>query len=39
MDFAVTVVMFSVTVLCKHFQSTKLNINLNTCVVNAVGSI
>jgi len=34
MDFVVTVVMFCVTALCKHFQYIKLNISLN----NGAGS-
>lgn len=34
MDFAVTIVMFGVTALRKHFQSIKLNISLNTGLVN-----
>lgn len=39
MDFTVAILMFCMTALCKHFQSTKLNISLNTGVVNAVDPI
>lgn len=39
MDHTVTLVMFCVTASCKHFQSTKLNISLNTGALNAVGPI
>lgn len=36
MDFAVTVVMFCVNALRKHFQSIKLNISLNARLMNPV---